>query len=88
MLKPLPSARQEHLFSALNRCLEYVGGVTRNILSDNMKQYVDKNHRYEYKFQELADQWSVHYKTNLFATRLQKPESLTIIRLSDCHLHI
>lgn len=73
-VEALPSARQEHLFSALNRCLEYLGGVPRNILSDNMKQYVDKNHRYEYKFQELADQWSVHYKTNLIATRPRKPK--------------
>src|SRR5450759_1502772 len=73
-VEALPSARQEHLFSALNRCLEYLGGVPKNILSDNMKQYVDKNYRYEYKFQELADQWSVHYNTNLEATRPRKPK--------------
>ena len=73
-VEALPSARQEHLFGALNRCLEYLGGVPKNILSDNMKQYVDKNHRYEYKFQELADQWAVHYKTNLLATRPRKPK--------------
>ena len=54
-VEALPSARQEHLFSALNRCLEYLSGVPKNILSDNMKQYVDKNLRYEYKFQELAE---------------------------------
>ena len=73
-VEALPSARQEHLFSAMNRCLEYLGGVPKNILSDNMKQYVDKNYRYEYKFQELADQWSVHYHTNLEATRPRKPK--------------
>jgi len=73
-VEALPSARQEHLFSALNRCLEYLGGIPKNILSDNMKQYVDKNHRYEYKFQELADQWAVHYKANLLATRPRKPK--------------
>jgi transposase len=73
-VEALPSSRQEHLFSALNRCLEYIGGIPKNILSDNMKQFVDKNHRYEYKFQELADQWSVHYQTNLLATRPRKPK--------------
>ena len=26
-VEALPSARQEHLFCALNRCLEYLGGV-------------------------------------------------------------
>jgi len=70
----LPSARQEDMFSALNRCLEFLGGVPRNVLSDNMKQFVNKNGRYEYKFQELADQWAVYYNTNLEATRPRKPK--------------
>jgi transposase len=73
-VEALPSAGQEHLFCALNRCLEYFGGIPRNVLSDNMKQCVDKNQRYEYKFQELADQWAVHYNTNLVATRPRKPK--------------
>ena len=73
-VEALPSAGQEHLFCALNRCLEYFGGVPRNVLSDNMKQFVSRNQRYEYRFQELADQWSVHYNTNLVATRPRKPK--------------
>jgi transposase len=73
-VEALSSARQDHLFCALNRCLEYFGGVPRNILSDNMKQFIEKNQRYEYTFQELADQWSVHYNTNLEATRPRKPK--------------
>lgn len=73
-VEALPSATQEHLFSSMSRCLEYFGGIPRNVLSDNMKQYVGKNHRYEYKFQELADQWAVHYNTNLVATRPRKPK--------------
>jgi transposase len=73
-VEALPSAGQEHLFCALNRCLEYLGGVTRNVLGDNMKQFVNKNMRYEYNFQELASQWAVHYNTNLDATRPRKPK--------------
>ncbi len=73
-VEALPSGRQEYLFCALNRCLEYFGGVSHNILSDNMKQLVGKNQRYEYKFQELAEQWAVHYHTNLEATRVRKPK--------------
>ena len=73
-VEALPSAGQEHLFSSLSRCLTYLGGTPRNILSDNMKQIVGKNMRYEYKFQELADQWAVHYNTNLTATRPRKPK--------------
>ena len=73
-IEALPSARQEHLFGALSKCLEYLEGVPRNILSDNMKQYIRKNNRYEYKFSELVDQWALHYGTNLEATRPRKPK--------------
>jgi len=73
-VEALPSAKGEHLFAALSRCLEELGGVPRNILSDNMKQYVQKNDRYEFTFQELAMQWSVYYNTNLEATRPYKPK--------------
>ncbi len=73
-IEALPSAKQEHLFAALNRCMEYLGGVPRNVLSDNMKQYIKKNDRYEFTFSELVNQWSVHYNTNLEATRPRTPK--------------
>jgi transposase len=73
-VEALSSARQEYLFGALSRCLEYFGGVPRNILSDNMKQYIKKNDKYEFKFSDLADQWALHYNTNLLATRPRKPK--------------
>lgn len=73
-IEALPTARQEHLFGCLSRCLEHLGGVPRNILSDNMKQYIQKNNKYEYKFSELVNQWALHYNTNLEATRPRKPK--------------
>lgn len=73
-IEALPSAKQEYLFGALNRCLGHLGGVPRNVLTDNMKQFIQKNERYEFTFQELALQWSVHYNTNLEAARPGKPK--------------
>lgn len=73
-VEPLASAKQEHLFNALSRCMEFLGGVPRNIMSDNMKQIVHKNERYEFSFQELASQWALYYNTNLVATRPRKPK--------------
>jgi transposase len=73
-IEALRSTRQEQLFGALNRCVEFFEGVTLNILGDNMKQYVLKNERYEFKFSELVDQWSAHYGTNLVVTRPGKPK--------------
>ena len=73
-IEAMASACQENMYGALNRCLEFLGGVPMTVLSDNMKQFVQKNNRYEFTFQALAEQWSVHYNTNLDATRPRKPK--------------
>lgn len=71
--EPLASSRQEHLIPALNNALAYLGGVPKNILSDNMAQVVSKASRYEPVFTELIEQWALHYQTNMQATRVAKP---------------
>lgn len=71
---PLNSARLVDLIPALNRSLEYLGGVPVFIVSDNMAQIVSKSSRYEPKFTELAEQWSLHYNTMIKATRVKKPK--------------
>lgn len=73
-IEALQSARQEHLFPALGRCMSYFGGVPQNALSDNMKQYVLKSNRYEPVFSELCEQWSLHYNTTLSAARVARPK--------------
>lgn len=73
-VEALASARQEHLFPALGRCLAYFGGVPRMVLSDNMKQVVQKSNRYEPVFTELCEQWALHNGTTLAATRVGKPK--------------
>ena len=72
--EPLASSRQEHLIPALNNALVYFGGVPRNILSDNMAQVVTRPSRYEPVFTALVEQWAVHYRTNMQATRVAKPK--------------
>ena len=84
-VEALASAQAEDLFGGLSRCMEYMGGVPRNILSDNMRQYVVKNSRYEFTFTELALQWSTHYKTNLEATRKNAPKDKPSV---EKHVHI
>jgi transposase len=84
-VEALVSAKAEDLFGGLNRCLEYFGGVPRNVVSDNMRQYVVKNSRYEYTFTELAQQWSAHFKTNLEATRIYHPKDKASV---EKHVHI
>lgn len=38
-VEALPNAKQDQVYAALSRSLRYFGGVPKNILSDNMKQY-------------------------------------------------
>lgn len=73
-IEAMVTACQENLYSALSRCLGFLGGAPMTVLSDNMKQFVQKNSRYEFTFQALAEQWSVHYNTCLDAARPRRPK--------------
>jgi transposase len=73
-VEPLASARLVHLIPALNRAVQYLGGVPRFMVTDNMTQIVTQTSRYEPTFTELADQWSVHYNTAIKATRVRRPK--------------
>jgi transposase len=72
-IEALPSQQRLHLIAALDRALQYFGGVPFMVRTDNMKQIVKKANRYEPSFDELAQQWSLHYTTTLTATRVAKP---------------
>ena len=73
-VEPLASSRQEHLIPALNRALEYFGGIPKIILSDNMAQVVVRSCRYEPVFTQLIEQWALHYHTTMKATRVSHPK--------------
>lgn len=69
----LPCQKRQQVLSAMNNMLAYFGGVPRSCKSDNMAQYVSKSNRYEPVFDQLVQQWSLHYNTTLLATRVKKP---------------
>jgi hypothetical protein len=73
-VESLRNAKNEYLFAAMGNCTNYLGGVTRNILFDNMKQVVAKSNRYEPSFSELAQQWALHNGTNFVTARVGKPK--------------
>ncbi len=84
-VEALSDATQENVYNSLSRAFLYFGGVTQSVLSDNMRQYVIKSNRYEPTFNELAEQWSVHYNTTLTATRVVKPRDKAMV---EKHVHI
>ena len=72
-IEALLSAKREWLLKALNDALSFYGGVPRSAKTDNMKQVVKKSNRYEPAFDELAQQWSLHFGTTMMASRVGKP---------------
>jgi transposase len=72
-IEALHSGQRLWLIASLGRALQYFSGVPYMVRTDNMKQIVKKANRYEPSFDELSQQWSVHYNTTLTATRVAKP---------------
>jgi transposase len=81
-VEALPNAGMEQFVSALNRCMQYFGGVPKHLVSDNMKQFVKVANRYEPSFTQLVEQWSVHYNTTLLAARVAKPRDKATVEKS------
>lgn len=70
----LLNASMLFLIHALNKCLEYFGGVPIHFKTDNMKQVVAQSCRYEPLFTDAIQQWALHYNIALLATRVKKPK--------------
>ncbi len=67
------STKMEFLFAALSNALSYFGGVPEISKTDNMTQWVKKYDRYEPSLNEAAQQWCLHYGTELVNCRSRKP---------------
>jgi transposase len=70
----LRNATLPYLVAALNKCLEFFGGVARSLKSDNMKQIVVRSCRYEPTFTDMMGQWALHNNIELVAARVRKPQ--------------
>ncbi len=71
--KALPDASMEYFFGGLSDAFSYFGGTVRRAKSDNMKQWVKKNDRYEPVFTDAALEWAAYYDTTLEACRVRRP---------------
>jgi len=67
------STKMEFLFSALSKALYYFGGVPEISKTDNMTQWVKKYDSYEPALNEAAQQWCLHYNTDMVGCRSRKP---------------
>lgn len=70
----LSDMKQPNVIKALNKSIDYFGGVPKSIKFDNMKQAVSKSSRYEPVFTETMQQWGLHNHITLLAARPRKPK--------------
>ncbi|SJN46525.1 Mobile element protein [Sphingobacterium sp. JB170] len=73
-LEALPDASLPNVIQCLNKMLAYFQGAPLNVISDNMKQWVTRTCKYEPTFPVLLEQWSLHNKVGLLATRPGRPK--------------
>lgn len=73
------SQKREELVDALNRCLRFLGGVPKAIVSDNMKAAVARGHRYAPTINKTIKAFGLHYDTILDPTRPYKPKDKAMV---------
>lgn len=70
----LSNMKQPSVVLALNKAIDYFGGLPQGIKFDNMRQVVSKSSRYEPVFADMMQQWSLHNNITLLAARVRKPK--------------
>jgi len=73
-VQALRSQKQEEFVRCLNLALQFFGGVTVQILLDNLKAGIIKADRYEPGFNKLFSLFCEHYSLVPDATRVRKPQ--------------
>lgn len=68
-----PSQRQVDFITALDQALQYLGGVPRAIVPDNMKTAVIQPDKYEPSVNQTLSDLANHYHTTILPARIRKP---------------
>lgn len=71
--------QQEDFIGSLCRSLEFFQGVPQAIVPDNLKQAVDKSHKYEPNINKQLRAFSCHYNTSVLPTRSYKPQDKSLV---------
>lgn len=68
------SQRKASFLNSIRRTLEYLEGVPKLIVTDNLKSAVTQSHRYEPTLNKDFKAFALHYGTAVMATRARKPK--------------
>ena len=73
------SQKKEDFISSINHCFEYIGGVPRAIVTDNLKSAVTKASKYEAVLNKSLKHLAIHYKTSINPTRSYSPQDKALV---------
>ena len=74
-----PNQQKASFFKSIRDTLEYIGGVPRLIVTDNLKSAVTHAHRYEPELNKDFKAFALHYNTAILATRSRKPKDKALV---------
>jgi transposase len=75
----VPSQKSEDFIYCLRCCLEHLGGVPQNIVTDNLKSAVTKTDPYEPGINQVLIDFANHYRTTITPTRTYKPQDKALV---------
>ncbi|WP_028071698.1 IS21 family transposase, partial [Sphingobacterium thalpophilum] len=75
----VPSQKTPDFLDALDRCIQFLGGVPRCIVPDNLKSAVIKSDRYEPEINRCMEDLANHYATVIIPARAGKPRDKSAV---------
>lgn len=75
----VPSQKSEDFIYCLEKCLTFLGGVPRTIVTDNLKSAVVKTDRYEPDINRVLADFANHYGTTICPARAYHPQDKALV---------
>jgi transposase len=75
----VPSQKTPDFLDALDKCIQFLGGVPRCIVPDNLKSAVIKSDRYEPEINRCMEDPANHYGTVIVPARAGKPRDKSAV---------
>lgn len=75
----VPSQKTGDFIHALNRCLQYFGGVPRTLVPDNLKAAVIQANNYEPKINRVLEDLANHYGCSVTPARPGRPKDKSLV---------
>lgn len=73
------SQQRDQLIGSMRRCVEYFGGVTQAIVSDNLKSAVSKACKYEPVINKTLKDFALHYGCVIDPARPHSPQDKALV---------